>query len=77
MARRAKIKDASRITGLTEWELRTGANSGKYPHMRVGGPNGRIIFDIDLLEDHIKKIMTDNLKSDEDTESYGNIRKVK
>ncbi len=33
MARMALLKQASEVTGLSQWELRTGAKSGKYPHL--------------------------------------------
>lgn len=75
---RVGIKEAARITGLSEWELRTGSISGKYPSMRVGGPRGRIIFDIELLEKSIEQMMLDNIKPDnESEETYGTIRAVK
>ena len=44
------LKNAAQIVGLSAWELRTGARSGKYPAMRVGGPRGRMVFDIDMLK---------------------------
>lgn len=75
MAKRVGVKEASEITGLSEWELRTGAKSKKYPFYRVGGKNGRIIFDVDLLEEHIKKLMMDNLEQDNEAE-HGKLRKI-
>lgn len=44
------IEEAARITGLSEYELRTGAISGKYPNMRAGGKHGKILFEINLLQ---------------------------
>lgn len=75
--RRAGIKETSKITGLSEFELRNGAKSGKYPHYRIGNSKtGRIIFDIDLLEEHIKKMMLESITSCE-AEEFGQLRKVK
>lgn len=76
MGKRMGIKEASKVTGLSEWELRTGCKSGKYPHMRVGSANGKILFDIDILEDHIKKMMLESVQAEE-VQEYGIIRKVK
>jgi len=76
MGEKVGIKKAAEITGLSCIELRTGANSGKYPSYRVGGPRGRIVFDLELLEDHIKKLMLENISSDEDSGSQYGIRKV-
>ena len=73
---RAGIKETSRITGISEWELRSGSKAGKYPHFRIGGPNGRLIFDIEILEEHIRKLMLQNLK-EEESPQYGRIRQVK
>lgn len=54
------IKEAAAATGLAEWELRQGAKSGKYPAMRAGGPNGKFLFDVELLEQAITRIMLEN-----------------
>ncbi|MDU5081986.1 hypothetical protein [uncultured Tissierella sp.] len=76
MRKRVGLKEASRITGLSEWELRTGAIAGKYPHFRVGGPRGRIIFDIEILESHINNMILNSITQEEPTD-YGVLRKVK
>lgn len=70
----AGIKKAAAKTGLSEWELRTGCWSGKYPHLRVGGKRGKIIFDLELLENHITNMMLKSVEKDEI--EYGKIRKV-
>lgn len=76
MSRRVKLKEASEITGLSEWELRTGAKSGRYPHFRVGSSkSGRIIFDIELLEKRITELMLENISNEID--EYGTLRKIK
>lgn len=59
------LKKAAEIVGLSPWELRTGAISGKYPAMRIGGPHGRIVFDIDMLNARIGKLMEANMKPTE------------
>ncbi len=62
MGRRYRLVDAAKMTGLSIWELRTGAISGKYPYFRVGGPHGRLIFDIDLIEERIEELMRRNVR---------------
>lgn len=75
MANRVGLKEAAKLTNLSVWELRTGCKSGKYPHFRVGGKQGRIIFDVDLLNRHIEKLMMDSLKQDNEPE-HGKLRKI-
>lgn len=70
MGRRATLKQTAKILGppYNETELRRGAKTGKYPHYRIGGPNGKIIFDIDLLEKRIEELMLRNQKDDYEDE---------
>lgn len=77
MAKMALLKQAANETGLSEWELSTGARSGKYPAMRVGSTRGRWIFDLDLLKERIRELMEQNLKQDSSNASqYGKLRKI-
>ena len=62
MKKIVKLVEASRMFNLSESELRRGARIGKYPHMRIGGKNGTIVFDVDMLEARIKELMQENLK---------------
>lgn len=76
MTQRVLLKEAARTTGLSEWELRTGAKSGKYPHFKVGN---RYVFDIDMLEQHINQMMKDNVTQDQKNENIiplGRLRRV-
>ena len=57
MKRVLTIKEAATATGLSECELRRGAKSGTYPAMRAGGPNGKFLFDLSLLEESITRRM--------------------
>ena len=54
------IREAAAATGLAIHELRQGARSGKYPAMRAGGPNGKLLFDAELLEQAIARLMLAN-----------------
>jgi len=54
MGKRVGIHEAVKLTGLTEYNLRTGVLSGKYPAFRVNADKGKILFDMDLLEEAIK-----------------------
>lgn len=69
-----KLRDAAKLTGLSEWELRTGVISGKYPAMRVGGDHGRILFDLDLLKERIETLMLANVRVIETEEPEKRIR---
>jgi hypothetical protein len=70
------LKEAASATGLTEWELRQGAKSGKYPAMRAGGSNGKLLFDVELLEQAIIQHMMANTLPTAVTQS-GTIRPVR
>lgn len=79
MAKRVGLEGASEATGLSKWELRQGSITGKYPSMRVGdSKHGRIIFDLDLLEESIRQQMLQNLKSQESEKvvEIGRLRRV-
>ena len=78
MGKKATLKEAARILGppFTETELRRGALIGKYPYMRAGGPRGKIIFDIELLEKSIENLMMENVKT-EDALEVNFLRKVR
>jgi hypothetical protein len=51
------LKQAALKTGLSIYELRTGAKKGKYPSMLVGLGKGKLIFDMELLSECIKTLM--------------------
>ena len=78
MTRVVLLKQASEITGLSTWELSTGSKSGKYPFMRIGGPRGRIAFNLDLLESRIQELMQENIRQVQIQEpEYGQLRRIK
>lgn len=65
------IKEASKIFGLSQWELRQGAKKGKYPAFRVGGKKGKLMFNVKLLKERIEQLMKQNLiEVAEDEEEY-------
>lgn len=76
MGTRCKLADAAKMVGLSEWELRTGALSGKYPFYRIGGQHGRMIFDIDLVEERIQELMKQNMRDECPKEEFHGIRRV-
>ena len=50
------ITRASKLTGLSMYALRKGANSGRFPAIRAGAvENGKILFDIELLAQALHK----------------------
>lgn len=79
MGKRVGIKEAAELVGLSEWELRQGINTGKYPAMKVGVGKGKYILDIDLLEERIQELMKSNIRENCDHMSelnYGRMRRV-
>jgi hypothetical protein len=72
MGRKATLKEAAKILGppFTETELRRGALIGKYPYMRAGGPRGKIIFDIELLEKRISDLMLENINTQDEAINF-------
>ena len=71
------LKEAATHTGLSIHELRSGALSGKYPHMRVGGERGKFLFDLDLLDKEIERLMLANIEPSDREAVRGQIRAVK
>ncbi len=77
MRRVQALKEAAIATGLSEYELRTGAKSGRYPAYRAGGPNGKFLFDVELLEESITRLMLENTLSAAETQQPGTIRPIR
>jgi hypothetical protein len=75
MSRIVLLKDVPKeINGTTLNFLRKGAKSGILPSFRIGN---RIAFDIDLLEDHLRNMALENIKSEPaKAGEYGKLRKV-
>jgi hypothetical protein len=71
------IKEAAAATGLAEWELRQGAKAGKYPAMRAGGPNGKFLFDLELLNQAITRLMLENTRGNDEALKEGVLRPVR
>lgn len=59
--------EASRATGLSQCELRTGWKQGKYPALVIGrgGQRQRLRWRLDLLEAAIEKAMEEKAVEDE------------
>ena len=74
MGNRGSLQQAAVHTGLSAWELRTGALSGKYPAMRIGGPRGKFWFDFELLDKAIEAHMVVNTMP---SESESKIRAIR
>ena len=74
------IKKAAELTGLSEWELRTGAKKGKYPFYRPGSgkANAPYMFDVDLLVEAIKNAEEQKeLIEQEEMYSFKNMKIIK
>jgi len=74
------IKQAVVFTGLTEYTLRKGIAEGRYPHIRTSGPGrGRILIDIELLEQYLAQEALDSTHSaaaSNEAIHYGTLRRV-
>ena len=57
---RVDIKEAAKITGLTEYAIRRAVWAKKIPYWQTG--KGKYIFDTELLEEAIRKIMLRNME---------------
>jgi hypothetical protein len=79
MSKRVNVPQAAQITGLTEYALRLGIKQGRYPHLRTGLGTGKILIDIDLLEQYLEQEAKDNAhyKSDFEVFNPGKLRVVK
>jgi len=60
MTRRVTVPQASTITGLSEYAIRKGVKERRYPHIRTGLGVGKILIDIDLLEQYLAQEARDN-----------------
>lgn len=49
MGQRVNVKEAAKTTGLSEYAIRAGIKTGKYPYIKAGYGRGRILIDIDKL----------------------------
>lgn len=48
------VKQAALETGLSEYELRQGIKSGKYPCYRVGAKGGKYLISLEILSETIR-----------------------
>lgn len=82
MGKRVTVQEASNITGLTDYALRSGIKQGRYPHIRTGLGRGKILIDIDLLEQYLQQEAVNNVSSQRDNIdnpaviNYGQLRRV-
>lgn len=63
MARLLTTAEASAATGLSIYELRMGAKSGRYPVILLGSPENKfrkMRWRLDLLEEVIRRRMEEN-----------------
>ena len=78
MGKRATISEVSTLTGLSEYALRKGIREGRYPHIRTGIGSGKILVDIELLEEYLAQEARDNAAyGQSEAVKYGQLRKVK
>jgi len=73
MTKKAYVKQAAELLGLTEYQLRRLAKENKVPFIMSGN---RYIFDVELCQEHLRKEALANVKAAEEVNSYGMLRKV-
>ena len=81
MGKKVSIPQASDITGLSAYALYKGIRERRYPHIRTGLGSGRILIDVDLLEEYLHREAEHNASGDRlPTESnivcYDQLRRV-
>jgi hypothetical protein len=68
------IKELHDTIGLTEWDIRQRAKTGRIPCLKSGN---RYIFDIDLVEEFLKNEAMNNVKQAETSyNKYGTLRRI-
>ena len=55
MGLRVTTKEASKITGISEYSLTCMRKQGVISYLKIGYGRGRILFDIDVLDAELKK----------------------
>lgn len=73
MGKKMLIKELHEETGLSEWNIRQRAKSGRIPAIKSGN---RWIFDIDLVNEYLKNEAMSNIRPTEPVKPYGALRKV-
>jgi len=74
MGKKALLREASEVTGMSQWFLRQGARNGTIPCIKTGN---RYVFDIELLEEYLKNLANENLRvKEKNVNKYGSLRKV-
>ena len=76
MGKKALLEGAAKAVGLKKSSLYRMARAGEVPYIRIGGPRGRYVFDIEQLEEFLKQKSLENVRKPED-EGYGKLRVVR
>lgn len=73
MGKKMLIKALHEATGLSEWDIRQRAKSGRIPAIKSGN---RWIFDIDLVNEYLKNEAMSNVRPEEPVKQYGVLRRI-
>ena len=79
MGKKVTLKQAAVETGFTEYFLYTGIRQRRLPHIRIGSKRGKIIFDLDLLNQYLEQEAADSVTASAQQSEiieYGKLRKV-
>lgn len=74
MGRKVLRKEIAEITGLSVWDINRRVKMGKIPVLFAG--NKKAIFDVELVEEYLKKEALSNVKQEDEIVNYGVLRKV-
>jgi hypothetical protein len=79
--RLATTAEASALTGISKSTLALEAKRGRFPHIKIGrqGTRRKIMFEMDLLEECLKKEALDSMKpqAEEAVWGGGGLREIK
>lgn len=62
MGKRVTTKEAAQITGISEYSLTGMRKRGLLPYIKIGYGKGRILYDIDLLQEALEKQAKQNME---------------
>ena len=64
MKKMISIKEASKQSGLSEWELKRGIHAGEYPHIRIGEGRGKYLLDMDMLQETLQRKLQQSINNE-------------
>lgn len=66
MKKMITVKEASLISGLSEYEIRIGLKQGRFPFYAVGNKGKKYLIDCELFFETLKNIVLNNMKANKE-----------